>query len=82
MPSSRREGKEESKDERAMSSRGQAASEPYDDRDDGEDAANPVQLEHMIGFGASYPQAVLTLPGSDGLFFKRCVASSCRHTPL
>ena len=66
-PSSRRE---ESKDERPVSTRSQDAGS-YGDAADDLDTSNPLQLEHLIGYGASYPNSVLTIPNTDGLFIKR-----------
>lgn len=65
-PSSRREGKDETKDERPS-----ARHDAGMDHDDGADASNPVQLEHLIGYSAGNPNSVLVVPNSDGLFIKR-----------
>jgi hypothetical protein len=73
LPSSRREGKEELKEERVVSSGRHDGA--YANEGDSQDAGNPVQLEHMIGYGASNPQSVLTIPGTE-MFIKRLTSST------
>lgn len=45
-----------------------------EDRKDNDDE-NPIQLEHMLGFGASYSQSVIMIPTSDELVVKRFLKS-------
>jgi hypothetical protein len=36
----------------------------------GDASEDPLQLEHMIGFGGEFPFSVITLPLNDSLFAK------------
>lgn len=74
--SSRREGRDEAKADPPLTGRGAAG-----DADAGDDDGNPLQLEHIIGYTASFSNSALIVSGSDSLFVKRfsCVRIVWNH---